>query len=353
MTKYKTTTGFDMPIYAADIVFGLAWGDEGKGKVTSHLAGTCKYDFVCRWAGGPNAGHTVYIGGDKYKTHLIPSGVFHGITSVIGPGCVLNPNKFWQELSYLNDNGFDTSLIKVSPNTHIITEKHIALDKKNLSKSLGTTSNGIAYSYADRAARVGIRAKDVLPKEMIWDQKLYGEVLCEGAQGIWLDPDWGNYPYVTSSITLPYGACSLGIPMSKVRDVWGVAKIYDTRSGEDPKFPDTLSSDKNLKELARLGDEYGVTTGRARKVNWLDLNCLMDAIRLSGANKVVINKCDILEKLGVYKLYWNDNILSFNSLNDIKDFIVEILGINNIWQQNIYFSGNPEVIEDNNNVKNT
>tara|TARA_B100000131_G_scaffold87767_1_gene84623 strand:+ start:3047 stop:4075 length:1029 start_codon:yes stop_codon:yes gene_type:complete len=341
-----------MTIYAADIVFGLAWGDEGKGKITSHLGKSYNYNFVCRWAGGPNAGHTVYIDGNKYKTHLIPSGVFHGITSVIGPGCVLNPNKFWQELSYLKDAGFDTSLIKVSPNTHIITQKHISLDKKNLSESLGTTSNGIAYSYADRAARVGIRAKDVLPKEMIWDQQLYGEILCEGAQGVWLDLDWGNYPFVTSSVTLPYGACSLGIPMEKVRDIWGVAKIYDTRSGEDPKFPDTLLLDEDLHELAELGNEYGVTTGRARKVNWLDLNYLVNAIKISGANKIVINKCDIISELGVYKLYWNDNLLNFNSLNEMKTFIIEIISRNNICQDNIYFSGHPEIIEDDANVTN-
>ena len=299
-SNYKDINPFDLSIFAADIVFGLAWGDEGKGKVTSYLAKSFNYDFVCRWAGGPNAGHTVYLDGNKYKTHLIPSGIFHGIPSVIGPGCVLNPTKFWQEIAYLKDNGFDTSLIKVFPNTHIITDKHINMDKKNLSESLGTTSNGIAYSYADKAARVGVTAKDVLPEEMIWTEPLYGQILCEGAQGMWLDLDWGNYPYVTSSTTLPHGACSLGIPMKKVRDIWGVVKIYDTRSGEDPKFPEELFLDQDLKDLASLGEEYGVTTGRARKVNWLNLNYLINAIKITGTTKIVINKCDILEKLGVF-----------------------------------------------------
>jgi len=183
---------------------------------------------------------------------------------------------------------------------------------------------------------------------MIWTEPLYGQILCEGAQGMWLDLDWGNYPYVTSSTTLPHGACSLGIPMKKVRDIWGVVKIYDTRSGEDPKFPEELFLDQDLKDLASLGEEYGVTTGRARKVNWLNLNYLINAIKITGTTKIVINKCDILEKLGVFKLIWNDQLLSFGSLSELKSFIIEIFSIHSIWQKDVYFSGHPEIIEEKN-----
>ncbi len=342
-----------MTIMNADIVVGLAWGDEGKGKITSYLARNNNYNYVCRWAGGPNAGHTVYIDGKKYKTHLIPSGVFHGIPSIIGPGCVLNPIKFKQELSYLEEHGFDTSLIKVAPNTHIITQKHIELDKKNLSGKLGTTSNGIAYCYADKAARSGLTAKDCLPDDMIWDQHLEGNILCEGAQGVWLDLDWGNYPYVTSSTTLPYAACSLGFSPRKIRDIWGVAKIYDTRSGEDPRFPEMNElTDPSLLKLADIGQEFGVTTGRARKVKWLNLNLLLKSIKITGTNKLIINKCDIFTQAGKFAIEWNEDIITFYNFADMKDFISDILARNGIFPADTYFSGHPEIIQEHNSLEN-
>ena len=165
-------------INMADIVVGLAWGDEAKGKVTSSLAstknsdGTNYYDIVARWAGGNNAGHTVFVNGERYKTHLIPSGVFHGINSVIGPSCVLNVESFYKEIEYFTKSGFDTSLVKVAPNCHKVTDKHIQFDKDNLAGKLGTTGRGIAPCYADKAARVGTLACDVLESDYIWDEKL-------------------------------------------------------------------------------------------------------------------------------------------------------------------------------------
>ena len=158
------------------------------------------------------------------------------------------------------------AFVKVSPRAHVVTEEHILKDKRESAKRLGTTGSGIGPCYSDKARRIGVRADSILLRERLWDEQLSGEILCEGAQGIWLDLDWGNYPYVTSSTTLPYGACSLGFPTQKIRRIYGAAKIYDTRSGIDPEFPDTLLEDSVLARIGEVGAEYGVTTGRRRKV---------------------------------------------------------------------------------------
>jgi len=328
-------------INKADVVVGLAWGDEGKGKVTAKLSETGNYDFVCRWAGGSNAGHTVYVDDKKYATHIIPSGVFHGIKSIIGPGCALNTQKFFNELIYLKTNGFDIDLIKVSPRTHIVTDNHIRTDKQSLAKKLGTTSNGIAPCYAAKAARTGILARDVLHEKFIWDENLYGDVLCEGAQGVWLDLDWGNYPYITSSTTLPYGACSLGIAPQKIKTIYGVAKIYDTRSGIDPKFPEHLLFDHALAQIAEIGQEIGVTTGRKRKVNWLNLNLLIQSINITGTTDLIINKCDILETAKWYSLIYDEDILTFSDMKAMKKFIKTKIINNCDLIKNINFSSSP------------
>ena len=144
-----------------DVVADLSWGDTGKGKIVSALVKKNDYDFVCRWAGGNNAGHTVFIKGRKYKTHLVPSGIFHGVRSIIGPACVVHPDSLKAELKYLEDNGFDTSLVKVSPRAHIVLDKHITEDKEKLAKKLGTTSKGIAPCYSDKMARTSWQAKDL------------------------------------------------------------------------------------------------------------------------------------------------------------------------------------------------
>jgi len=339
-------------INLADVVVGLAWGDEAKGKITAQLAATRAtdggqfYDYVARWAGGNNAGHTVWVDGEKFKTHLVPSGVFYGVKSVVGPGCVLHPESFYAELSYLEDNGFDSSLVKVSPKCHIVTDEHLEFDRANLAKKLGTTGRGIAPSYSAKFARTGVLAKDVLPPRLLWNEQLSGNILCEGAQGIWLDIDHGLYPYVTSSTTLPYGACSVGFPPQKIRRVWGAAKIYDTKSGEDPRFPETLLNDPALLNVANLGQEFGVTTGRRRKVNWLNLNMLIDAVNLSGTTNLVVSKCDVLDELGAgyFNLFYNlgdDVLLSFSSLQDMCDFITEKVTSNCPLVTEIRYSSSP------------
>lgn len=329
----------------ADVVCGLAWGDEAKGKITSHLAGSMNYDLVARWAGGNNAGHTVFKDGKKYKTHLVPSGAFYGIPSLVGPGCVLHPESFQAELDYLSENGFDSSLVKVHPNCHIVTDQHISSDKRDLASKLGTTSRGIAPVYAAKAARTGILAKEVLNEKMLWTSELGGKILCEGAQGFWLDIDHGNYPYVTSSVTLPYGASSIGFPPQKIRHIYGAAKIYDTRSGEDPLFPASLLDDVMLRNIADLGQEFGVTTGRRRKVRWLDLDRLIKSINVTGTTHLVISKCDVVEELGTFGLYYRECLIdTFASMKNMKEFI-----INNVREEcplieSIKFSYSPETI---------
>lgn len=314
-------------VLSADVVIGLAWGDEAKGKITSTLAATGKYDAVARWAGGNNAGHTVYVKGKKYKTHLIPSGVFHNKLSIIGPGCVLHPDSFDKELEYLSLNGFDTSFVKVSPKCHIVKDEYIQFDRDNLTEKLGTTSRGIAPTYAAKAARTGIIAGDYFADrpDVLWDEKLSGNLLCEGAQGVWLDIDHGNYPYVTSSVTLAYGACSLGFPPQKIGNIFGAAKIYDTRSGEDPDFPNSLLEVPILAKIGDIGAEYGVTTGRRRKVNWLNLDKLIDSINLTGCTYAIISKCDVLREAGTFKLIFNREINQFESIERMQEFIRMIL----------------------------
>lgn len=315
-----------------DIVYGVAWGDEAKGKISHVLASKTTdggnksyYNYVCRWNGGQNAGHTVYHEGKRFATHIVPSGVFHGIPSIIGPGCVVNIDLFYRELDELRAGGVDTSLVKMFPNTHIVTESHIAEDKATLGH-LGTTARGIAPAYRDKYARKGLLAKDSnLDPDYIFDGQLSGNILCEGAQGFWLDINWGNYPYVTSSECLPYAACSLGFPPQKIRNIWGAAKIYDTRSGTDPKFPESLLDNPVLYNIAVAGSEFGTTTGRPRKVNWLNLNDLVRASNVSGVTHLVISKCDILEKIGEYRLYYNGFIVSFPTITEMKNVISEVI----------------------------
>ena len=331
-----------------DIVVGLAWGDEGKGKVVSSLVDYQHYDFVCRFNGGPNAGHTVYLDGRQYKTHLIPSGVFHGVPSIIGPACVINVSKFMAEIAYLEANGFDTNLVKVSPKAHVITQDHISYDTNFLSH-LGTTGQGIAPCYSDKMLRKGIRAAEVLDPKWIWDEKLFGCILAEGAQSVWLDIDHGSYPYVTSSSTLPYNACSLGFSPRDIYRIIGVGKMYDTKSGADPMFPVSLMDDPVLAEIGRLGKEQGTTTGRQRIVNYLNLDKMIAAIRLSGVTNVVINKGDILNKIdggNPFKFYYQNELVVCQALKQMQDTIAAIIEREcpNLLREEVIFSDHPEIV---------
>ena len=213
----------------ADVVVGLQYGDEGKGKVTHHLCKTGGYTHVLRFNGGCNAGHTIFHEGRKYVTHHIPAGVFFGIKSIIGNGCVLDPIQFFRELDELESGGIDTSgLIYVAKNCHVITDSHKNEDGKD--KKIGTTKRGNGPAYRDKYSRAGMLAKDhpdlkpylIDLHDEFWN---HGEakILCEGAQGFGLDIDWGDYPFVTSSHCLTSSVLLNAIPHYAIRDVWGVA----------------------------------------------------------------------------------------------------------------------------------
>ena len=335
-----------MKIEYVDICVGLAWGDEGKGKIVSSLTNKNSYDYVCRWSGGDNAGHTVYVDDKKYSTHLIPSGIFHGIKSIIGPGCVLNIDSFYKEVEYLKSKGFDVSLIKVSPKTHIVTNKHIEEDKNKYKDKLGTTGRGIGPCYKDKYSRIGKTANDYKTElnGFIWDEKLSGKILCEGAQGFWLDIDYGNYPFVTSSCTLPYSACSLGFAPQKIRKIYGAIKIYDTRVGADPDFDKILSTNEELKMIAKTGNEYGTTTGRLRAVNYLNVDKLITALNISGVTDLIISKIDILEIINVYKFIYNKKLWEFSSINDMLKSLQNIINKKENHVNKIILSRSPKEI---------
>jgi adenylosuccinate synthase len=344
---------YKMNVQNVDIVYGASWGDEGKGKITHFLAsrknpdGSNYYNFVARWGGGSNAGHTIYHNGKKFATHIVPSGIFYGIPSIIGPGCVLNIDSFYKELRELKNGALDISLVKVHPNCHIVLNAHIEYDKASLASKLGTTSQGIAPAYRDKYGRTGLLAKNSnLDRSFLFEEELFGNVLCEGAQGYHLDINYGNYPYVTSSETLPYAACSLGFSPRAIKNIYGCAKIYDTRSGEDPLFPASLLENETLLKIADLGKEYGVTTGRRRKVNWLNLDKLIEAVKIGGATHLVINKCDILQEINLFCLYYDKMLLQFDNLNEMKTFITSTMKSDCPDMKQIYFSSNPETIED-------
>lgn len=329
-----------------DICCGLSWGDEGKGKIVADLASTHHYSSVCRWAGGNNAGHTIFINKTKYKTHLIPCGIFYNIPSIIGPDCVISEKAFHKEIEYLKHHGFNTDLIKVSPKAHIILDKHINDDIKQLCAKQGTTGRGIAPCYSEKYNRTGIQAISIDSfKPYIWNEVLEGNILCEGAQGFWLDINHGNYPYTTSSTTLPYGACSLGFCSQLIRKIYGAVKIYDTRSGIDPEFPESLLDNPELQEIASTGQEYGTTTGRKRKVNWLNINKLIYAINITGTTDLIISKVDVMERVNIYKILYNDQIISFNNIDEMKNGILDLL-LNNCTNilKEIIFSDNPYTI---------
>lgn len=316
----------------ADIVCGLAWGDEAKGKVVCSVIENNreKYDWVCRWSGGSNAGHTIYLNGKKYVTHIVPAGIFYGIKSYIGPDCYVNIGDLIDELNYLKSNGFDTSLVHLSPLAHLITEEHKNEDLKNYKTQQGSTGKGIAPCGRDKYARIGTQVKDYIvlelfnalnPNILMDASNLSGYILCEGAQGVWLDINHGNYPYVTSSSTLPYSACSLGFPPQSICNIYGAAKIYDTRVGIDSLFPESLVQDAELKQIAEVGKEYGSTTNRMRRVNWLNLDKMIKAIKLTGTTCLVVSKLDILDKLTLFKLYYNNDLMEFETLIKMCEFL--------------------------------
>lgn len=337
-----------------NMIIGAQWGDEGKGGITDVLA--AETYIVARYSGGDNAGHTLTVAGEIYKLHLIPSGIIHPhVTCLIGNGVVLNPATMLREMDGLSQRGIDVGpqRLKISSNTHLITPAHVALDKAKEAHrgkdAIGTTLRGIGPAYTDKTSRMGLRAELFDDPEALADKihehiktnnetltKIYNaepldatavaaqfaeyaqrlqphlvdgsvliddvlqqgkNVLAEGAQGTFLDIDHGTYPYVTSSPPTAGGVLvGLGVGPNKVGRVVGIAKAFTSRVGSGP-FPCELDGDEAVR-LRGTGDkpwdEFGTTTGRPRRVGWLDLVMLRHAVRVNGLTEIVVTKLDIL-----------------------------------------------------------
>jgi adenylosuccinate synthase len=331
----------------ATVIVGAQWGDEGKGKIVDLLAQ--ESDVVCRYQGGPNAGHTVIVGAETFKFRHLPSGILSGKISVLGAGCVVDPGVLLEEIDDLESRGISAAPLRISGNAHLIMPWHIAIDgasEKRLGKlQIGTTRRGIGPAYADKAARLGIRVQDLLdPKILrqkievalaeknIWLERVYEQepfeleevaashegfaqrlrayvadtsllvdhaltegkrVLLEGAQGTLLDLDHGTYPFVTSSNPIAGAAATgIGIGPTRIDEVLGVSKAYVTRVGAGP-FPSEMDDEVGA-HVRELGQEFGTVTGRERRPGWLDLVALRYAVRLNGITSLALTKLDVL-----------------------------------------------------------
>jgi len=325
-----------------DIVLGIQHGDEGKGKVTHHLLKNGNYTHCVRFNGGCNAGHTIYHNDKKFVTHHIPASVFFGIPAIIGPGCVVNIDKFLKELNYLAENGIDVeNTVKIARNAHIITRKHVAQDSTDV--KIGTTKSGNGPAYRDKYARLGVRAENIpLLQSFVVDmyEELYNNndaiVLMEGAQGFWLDVDWGDYPYVTSSNCGVGSVINNGIDPRSIRDIWGVAKVYETYVGNKKFQPNSPI----FNQIQEAGSEFGATTGRVRQCNWLDFGQLIKAIKMNGVNKLVLNKMDVLRNVRHWGMK-NPDALFADGEDGFVKFITE-----NVPEcvDEIFFSSCPKTI---------
>lgn len=329
-----------------DVIVGVQHGDEGKGKVTHHLLKSGEYTHCVRYNGGCNAGHTIYHEGEKFVTHHIPAGVFFGVKSIIGPGCVIDVDKFMAEIEMLEAAGIRAKgNVFIARNAHIIQERHLWGDSGET--RIGTTRTGNGPCYSDKYCRSGIRAQAVRSLQS-YLVDMYEEfhihhreavVLCEGAQGFGLDIDWGDYPYVTSSHCTTAGALLNGFPPNSVRNVYGVAKVYETYVGSKIFQPE----DEIFCKIQKAGNEIGATTGRKRQCNWMNLTSLRRAIDINGVNNLIINKIDILDAVGEWAVevghISNSALLSFRNCEEFCEYVSEYLP-----DTNVIFSGHPERI---------
>lgn len=329
-----------------DIIVDLQYGDCGKGKVAHYLCQKNKYTHVVRYNGGANAGHTIYHKGKKVVTHQIPVGVMFGIKSVIGPGCVVDPELLEKEIIELKEAGINVNKkLFVANNTHVVTKAHKDEDAKDA--KIGTTKKGIGYAYRDKYIRLGKRAEDTSElkpyavdffKEVV--NKNDSMVLMEGAQGFGLDIDWGDYPYVTSSSCTSAGALLNGFNYSNVNTVWGVAKIYETYVGNKKFEPDQ----EIFKKIRELGQEYGATTGRPRQCNYFNLDTFKKAVKINGVTHVVISKMDILRELNEWKMIENGKVKNLKTEKAMKEKIVEEMKSFGIKKANIFFSEKKDTV---------
>lgn len=328
-----------------DVIIGLQHGDEAKAKCAYSI---CKenrdyYNFVVRYNGGPNAGHTIYHEGRKFVTHQIPVGVFFDIHSIIGPCSVVDIEKLQKETDELSKFlGKDiTNLILIDKRAHVITKKHIELDSDG--STIGSTKSGIAYAYGDKYLRKGIRYEKSIygflcvdTYELFHEQK--NNFLFEGAQGWGLDIDFGDYPYVTSSHCGIAGVIASGINHHMIGNIYGIAKIYETYVGNKQFQP--LENDE-LPRFQEVGQEIGATTGRKRQCNYLNLDTLIPAIKINGVTDVIFNKVDVLEQLNIFKVIYKKEIKIFKNIFEMKFFIDDALRNEIPHYINIIYSGNP------------
>jgi adenylosuccinate synthase len=324
----------------ADFVIGLQHGDEGKGKITHDLCREGGYTHVLRFNGGPNAGHTIYHEGQKLVTHHIPSGVFFGIRSIIGNGCVIDPERLFDEIKELEAAGIDViSNLRIAENAHIIMEEH--KNEDGTDEKIGTTRRGCGPAYRSKYDRSGALVRDYRFSGKLsfltdlvvdlYDELHTGEdtyVLCEGAQGFGIDIDWGDYPFVTSSHCTTAGALLNGIPPQAVNRVWGVAKAYETYVGAK----NFQGYGRLLTELQEVGQEFGATTGRRRQTNWIDLDFLAKSCRMNGVTDLVVNKMDIMREVMKGEHWENDFKKEVSTLADA-------CGV-----ARVFFSDNPHTI---------
>ncbi len=365
-----------------DVLLGLQWGDEGKGKIVDVL--TPAYDTIARFQGGPNAGHTLEFGGKKYVLRSVPSGIFQGNkTNIIGNGVVLDPALFKVEVEALEQSGHElTQRLLISKKAHLILPTHRLLDKcyeaaKGDAK-IGTTGKGIGPTYTDKVSRSGMRVGDILhnfeqkyaaarerhiqlfqqynfdyseleqiekewfegldklkqfafvDSEHLINQQINDDkkILAEGAQGTMLDIDFGSYPFVTSSSTVCAGSCiGLGISPHQIGDVFGIFKAYCTRVGSGP-FPTELD-DETGEKIRKQGFEFGAVTGRPRRCGWVDLVALRYAIMLDGVTKLIMTKSDVLDNFDAINAcvaYRIDGV-------ETRDFPYDIEGVEPVYKE--------------------
>ena len=332
----------------ADVVVDLQYGDCGKGKVTHHLLKSGEYTHCIRYNGGCNAGHSIFHNGVLFVTHHIPAGVFFGVKSIIGPGCVVNLQQFFDEIHDLQDAGIETTgMIFIAKNAHIITTDHLEEDGKDT--KIGTTKRGNGPAYRDKYGRTGLRAGDIPELERyvidVYDE-LHNEsqdpvILFEGAQGFGLDIDWGDYPYVTSSHCTVGSAILNGVPPQSIRKVYGVAKGYETYVGAKDFEP--KKDAKIFHEIREIGQEFGATTGRPRKCNWLDTKLLRKAIRINGVTDLIVNKMDVLKEVETWRVREGDKqFVYFLNEEAMKEHIT--IEARSSGVRDISFSYSPEAI---------
>jgi adenylosuccinate synthase len=342
-------------IEKVDIVLGCSFGDEGKGKVVYDLLKKDEYQLCVRFNGSGNAGHTIYDNGIKYVVHQLPVGILlPNMCNLISSDCLIDVSRLKKEIKELGEKGIHVSgRLFISKACHIITPECIEYDIQN--NKVGTTGSGIGPTYSQKMLRVGKRVEDcqeeimglgieVVDMRKFWTSSFVEtyvkNVLLEGAQGFELDINWtDHYPYCTSSTCTIGGAVNTGIPICKIDKIYGIGKAYDTYVGTMKFQPEEYNAELNL--IGDIGKEYGSTTGRRRQCNYLNLDSFMESLQLNSCNSCIINKVDVLVDAGIYKLYYMNELLTFDNIDQMQHFILDKLS--NIVSH-IIFSSSPYCI---------